>query len=83
MKIKRSEADAILQSYVEQDRLDHLPPQEDEVTQKSYAEMCGFSPDKAARKLEDYVRQGLWVKRRCIINGKPGLAYKPVKAKKK
>ena len=71
------DVEKLIQLYAEQDRLRHSPLQQGEVSQKTYGLMCGCSPDKAARILEEYVAQGLWTKREATINGKKGVAYRP------
>lgn len=69
--------DDLLAKWVEHERPKFIPLQEGEVTNETFAKLIGSKVDTASKRLKDLVDAGLWTRRKAIINGKDGWAYKP------
>ena len=79
-KITFEDAEKLLAEWAAKDFI--LPLQKGEICQRGYAKLIGASTDKAARLLDGYVTAGTWTVREALVNGKKGLAYKPLAAPK-
>ena len=80
--------DDLLSEYVQAEAAKRAPLLPDEITPRMFALRVStgavkMSSDSARDLLAKWERDGLWTVRTVILNGKEGLAYRPVKARKK